>query len=225
MRYVVIILITLLSVSAISKPYTFPWKTAKKQILKKHKLNTIEIAGLQNNLTKFLGIEESDNFRFYLLIDDQGQKHCDVEMFTIMGFYSDSLIFFSLATEEMTYSKEDKIGDCLREKLFGKDNKMMWKPIWKTNRQDGDIFGEGGMFGFGQVGSDYVVDLLSLGIVSRPTHRQHTMFYFDKSFLDSVMAKLRIHDDHRKYMHPTEFFIVYHVDEFERLQKPVEDKK
>jgi len=186
-------------------------------------LNTIEIAGLRSNLTKFLGTEESDNFRFYLLSDDQGQKHCDVEMFTVMGFYSDSLIFFSLATEEMAYSKENKIGDCLREKLFGKDTKMLWKPIWKTSREDGDIFGEGGMFGYGQVDNDYVVSLRSLGTVSQPRFLQYTMFYFDKTFLDSMMPKLRIHDDHKKYMHSTEFFIVYHVDEFERLQKPVED--
>jgi hypothetical protein len=137
-----------------------------------------------------------------------------------MGFYSDSLIFFSLATEELEYKEKDNLGDCLRAKIFGNDIKMIWKPIWKTSREDGDIFGEGGMYGAGESGKDYLVSLLSMGIISRPSHLQHTLFFFDKEFLGNVFDKAKIHDGQKKAMHPSDIFVVYLADEYNALQKP-----
>jgi len=199
-----IALVIITSASTLGKPYNFAWKTSIEEVQKIHRLDAFEIEGLQENLRKFLGKTESPKFQFYVVDEMKKQTYCDVGMFSAMGFYKDSLLFYFVATEEMPYSKENKTGDCLQLTLFGrKDSLLLWKPIFKATSKDGDIFGEGGAYGFGHVGDDYVVELMSLGIISQPKHLQYTMFFFDKSFLDDVMQnRMKIHKDQKQVLHP-----------------------
>jgi|GEM_PF-3828134 len=219
-----IILISLAFTSALGRPYEYQWKTLKADIQMDHRLDAIVIEGLQSNLTSFLGESEASKFDICIVDDMRMQPHCDVGMFSMMGFYSDSLILFSLATEEMPYSEDDVIGDCLRESLFGKDAPLLWKPIFKLSAFDGDIFWEGGMCGVGEAESDYRVSLKSLGLITKPDFLQHTLFFFDKEYLDDVLQnKMKVHADHKQKLHPTALFVEYLVDEFEIMQEPIKE--
>ena len=221
-----VMLVTLFCASALGRPYEYRWKTPIADVQKDHLLSPIVIEGLQNNLTKFLGQNEASKYDIYIVDDLRKQTHCDIGMFSFMLFYSDSLVSFSLATEEMPVPKsgDDRIGECIRKSLFGKDIPLEWRPIWKSTPQDGDIFWEGGMCGQGEAESDYLVSLSSMGAITRPDHLQHTLFFFDKQLLDDVLQnKMKVHVDHKQRLHPTALFVEYLVDEFETLQEPVKE--
>ncbi len=219
-----IILVSLASASALGGPYAYQWKTAKVDILIDHQLDVVEIPGLQNNLTTFLGEAEASKFDLCIVDGMKMQPHCDVGMFSMMGFYSDSLVFVSRSTEEMPYLEDDVIGDCLSKSLFGEDASLLWKPIFKSSPYDGDIFWEGGMCGYGGTESDYLVWLQSVGTITKPDHLQYTLFFFDKGFLDIVLQnKMKVHADFKQKLHPTALFVESLVDEFEIMQEPIEE--
>lgn len=223
----VVTIMVLLSASICAAPYDFPWKTTRAEIEKVHRLDIFELEPLQKNLNKFLG--EDDGAKFTLcLVDSMAQRRfCDIGMFSVMGFYADSLVFYFLATEEMPYSKDRLENDCLMKAVFGDDSLKQWKPIFKTSAEDGDIFWEGAMCGVGESENEYLVSLNSLGQkgIMNPEHIQYTDFFFDKEFLDEIFAeKMKIHPDQKARLHPTSLFVQYLVDDYKSLQKPPKKK-
>ena len=218
-------LIFIICASLHGQPYEFQWKTTKAEIEKVHHLDVFEIGPLQENLDKYLTKSEGSKFVLYIVDNMKYRNFCDIELFSVMGFYSDSLVFYFLATEEMPYSKDNLDNKCLQRSIFGEDSINKWKPIFKTYSKDGDIFWEGGYCGVGETENEYLVSLTSLGQkgISNPEHLQFANFFFDRDFLDEILQKkMRIHADHKLKLHPTSLFVEYLVDDYKSLQQPVE---
>jgi hypothetical protein len=220
-----LLLVLILSSSIVANPYDFDWKTLKSTILSSHTLDIFELEPFVLNLKTFLGEDEAENFDLYIVDGLKYKKYCEQDMFTLMGFYKDSLIFYMLSTEERPYSKDDTISECLQKALFENDTVFIWQPVFKTSMQGGNIFWEGGLSAFGEYENEYHAILVSYGIkgILNPQHLQHACFFFDKAFLDFVMKdKMKIHKKQKERVHPTALFIKYIADEYAELQKKPE---
>ncbi|MCK4255561.1 hypothetical protein KAX35_01630 [candidate division WOR-3 bacterium] len=224
----IFILVIITFTNVFADPYNYQWKTLRPEVEKEHKLDIFELPQLEKNIEKFLGKDEVQKYKLYAVDELRKRALCNTGLFTVMGFYTDSLIFYFLSTDELPYIEEgpfeDPIGECLSKEILPNDT-LMYYVDFKLEDEDGNIFWEGGFRGVLEHANKYIVEVISFGFrgISNPQHLQYTYFFFDKSFLDNVTYNMiKIHPENREKIHPVALFTDYLVNEYEKLQKPIE---
>jgi hypothetical protein len=205
-HWIQLIVILLFGKNGITQITEYPWMTSRSDILADHHLTPVPFQPIFENLKKYSRNKEYKNVRFYIMDSLKTVDYCGIGFYSIYGFYRDSLFIVMHGNYERPYVEKDPADSCISSAFFWNDSTDSWMIIFKESEDDGNIFREGGFLGHYAGGDHYADKLISVGIVTHPSHRQYCYIFTSRIFIDRLNQSMKIHPDNFKRLYPTVLF-------------------
>ncbi len=191
MRILMIFLILSSSVLSQEISIGFDWGTSKLEIEKTYTLDKFKNPLLEKSKRRFLNDKYAQDFSLYIILEDEKASSPVIENYNLLrmvGFYKDSLIYVIWISDQFEYSRanSDTLSYYFEKKFIPNEIQLGWRPVFRSDLEDGTIFNDGGMAATGNTKESYYELQLTMGTITNPTHIQGTLFHLSRSFFDQL---------------------------------------